>query len=76
MLRNAVIALAVADVGHLYATFAAMGLEAFVDVASWSSVAWGNIGFTGFLFVNRMAYLLGLFGTGPGDAALDAKKRT
>jgi hypothetical protein len=64
VLRNAVIALAIADVGHVYATYAAMGLEPFLDVASWTAVAWGNIGFTGFLFVNRVAYLLGVFGSG------------
>lgn len=63
MLRNAVIALAIADVGHLYATYAAMGPEFYFDMASWSQVAWGNIGFTAFLFVNRVAYLLGLFGS-------------
>lgn len=79
VLRNAVIALAIADVGHVYATYAAMGLEPFLDVASWTAVAWGNIGFTGFLFVNRVAYLLGVFGSGavPGEtqAKSKAKKR-
>lgn len=76
VLRNTVLALAVADVGHLYATYAAIGLESFLDVASWSSVAWGNIGFTGFLFVNRVAYLLGLFGSGAAAIEEDRKKRT
>ncbi|EED13812.1 hypothetical protein TSTA_100560 [Talaromyces stipitatus ATCC 10500] len=63
VLRNAVVALSIADLGHLYATYAAMGPDTFFDVASWSLVSWGNIGFTAFLFVNRIAYLLGLFGS-------------
>ncbi|KAF3397164.1 hypothetical protein DPV78_008037 [Talaromyces pinophilus] len=63
VLRNAVVALAIADLGHLYATYVAMGPDLYFDVASWSPVSWGNIGFTAFLFVNRVAYLLGLFGS-------------
>lgn len=74
VLRNAVIALAVADVGHLCATYAAMGPEFYFDVASWSPVAWGNIGFTAFLFVNRVAYLLGLFGFRSVESASELKK--
>lgn len=63
VLRNAVIALAIADIGHLYATYVAMGPDLYLDVVNWSPVAWGNIGFTAFLFINRIAYLLGLFGS-------------
>jgi hypothetical protein len=62
VLRNYAIALAIADVGHVYATYLAMGWDAFVDVAAWNALTWGNIGATGFLFVNRVAYLAGLFG--------------
>lgn len=63
VLRNVVVALAIADVGHIYGTYAAMGPGPFFDVSSWSLVSWGNIGFTAFLFVNRIAYLLGIFGS-------------
>jgi len=66
VLRNYLIALAVADLGHIYATYAAMGWESFVDVAGWGAVAWGNIGASGFLFVNRVMYLLGWFGEPKG----------
>ncbi|KAJ5738524.1 hypothetical protein N7493_001679 [Penicillium malachiteum] len=62
VLRNYLIALAIADVGHVYATYVAMGLDAFLDVGSWNALTWGNIGATGFLFVNRILYFLGLFG--------------
>ncbi|CAL5866454.1 uncharacterized protein PFLUO_LOCUS662 [Penicillium psychrofluorescens] len=62
VLRNYAVALAIADIGHVYATYLAMGWEAFVDVTAWNALTWGNIGVTGFLFVNRIAYLCGLFG--------------
>lgn len=62
VLRNYLIALAIADVGHIYATYVAMRWEAFVDVSSWNVLTWGNIGASGFLFVNRIAYLMGVFG--------------
>jgi hypothetical protein len=62
VLRNYLIGLAIADVGHVYATFLGMGWDAFTDVAAWNVLTWGNIGATGFLFVNRIAYLLGVFG--------------
>lgn len=63
VLRNYLIALAIADVGHIYATYIAMGWDAFIDVASWNALTWGNIGASGFLLVNRVAYLLGFFGS-------------
>ncbi|KAH8703707.1 hypothetical protein BGW36DRAFT_288722 [Talaromyces proteolyticus] len=75
VLRNSVLALTIADIGHIYATYAAMGADGFFDVASWSWVSWGNIGFTAFLFVNRVAYLLGAFGSGPDPAAKDKKRK-
>ncbi|KAJ5114760.1 hypothetical protein NUU61_000519 [Penicillium alfredii] len=62
VLRNYLVALAIADVGHVYATYSAMGWNAFVDVGAWNALTWGNIGATGFLFVNRVAYFLGVFG--------------
>ena len=39
-----------------------MGIESLKDVGSWTPVVWGNIGFTLFLFVMRVAYLSGLLG--------------
>ena len=62
VLRNYLICLAIADFGHIYVTYLAMGWDAFVDVAGWNLLTWGNISITAFLFVNRLAYLWGVFG--------------
>lgn len=45
VVRNYVIALWVADLGHIYASYLAMG-DAFFDVAGWNAMAWGNVGMT------------------------------
>ncbi|KAL8817203.1 MAG: hypothetical protein Q9223_003920 [Gallowayella weberi] len=62
VVRNFLIACAIADVGHLWATYIVLGYANFVDVKGWNSLAWGNIGFTLFLFVTRVGYLAGMFG--------------
>src|SRR4051812_32963338 len=41
--RNYLLAVAVADWGHIYASYRAMGAEAFWDVGAWNSMAWGNV---------------------------------
>lgn len=64
--RNYLIACAIADAGHIYATYLGMGQDAFTDVGAWNALAWGNIGFTGFLLLNRLAYFAGLFGQPKG----------
>ena len=53
---------AVADLGHIYATYLGMGEKMFWDWQNWNDVAWGNIGFSAFLCLNRVATILGLFG--------------
>jgi len=62
VVRNYIIALWIADIGHLAATYYVVGYKHFIDVGHWNSMAWGNIGATVFLFVTRSAYLMGLFG--------------
>ncbi|CEJ57166.1 hypothetical protein PMG11_05871 [Penicillium brasilianum] len=62
VVRNYLIALAIADVGHVYATYLGMGWTAFSDVGAWNALTWGNIGATAFLFINRLAYFVGIFG--------------
>ncbi|MCJ1285941.1 hypothetical protein MMC26_005283 [Xylographa opegraphella] len=57
-----IIALAVADIGHVAPTMCMLGWERSIAVQSWNKMAWGNIGATIFLFVTRVTYLLGLFG--------------
>lgn len=63
MVRNFLIACTVADIGHLAVTYHVMGHAEFLDVGSWNSMAWGNIGATGMLFSVRVAYLMGAFGS-------------
>ncbi|OQN97533.1 hypothetical protein B0A48_16687 [Cryoendolithus antarcticus] len=53
---------AFADLGHIYATCRVFGWEKFVEFAQWNDMAWGSIGGSAFLHVNRLATLLGLFG--------------
>ncbi|KAJ5153249.1 uncharacterized protein N7482_009727 [Penicillium canariense] len=74
VLRNYLIALAIADVGHVYATYLGMGWNAFVDVGAWNALTWGNIGATAFLFFNRVAYLLGIFGTAKAPKVLGKRE--
>ena len=61
-MRNYLVCLAIAYVGHIYYVYKALGWEAFVDVGAWNVLTWGNVGITGFLFLNRVAYFLGFFG--------------
>ncbi|CAI7618876.1 unnamed protein product [Penicillium manginii] len=63
VIRNYMIGLALADVGHVYATYLGMGWDAFADVGAWNALTWGNIGATAFLFFNRLLYLAGFFGS-------------
>ncbi|KAI4237228.1 MAG: hypothetical protein LQ349_002024 [Xanthoria aureola] len=62
VVRNYLVACAIADIGHLWVTYEVLGYANFVDVKGWNSLAWGNVGFTFFLFVTRIAYLAGLLG--------------
>lgn len=72
VVRNYIIACAIADVGHLWATYAAIGHESFMNVWSWNDMAWGNIGITASLLVFRILYLMGLFGQ---DRVIKSAKR-
>jgi hypothetical protein len=56
------IAVALGDLGHIYATYCGMGPAAFWDVSGWNDLVWGNVGASLFLHVNRWATVLGLFG--------------
>ncbi|KAF7157720.1 hypothetical protein CNMCM6106_003573 [Aspergillus hiratsukae] len=74
VLRNYLYALAIADVGHIYVTYCCMGHDRFVDVMNWNVLTWGNVGVTGFLLINRIAYLVGLFGEARGPANKNRRK--
>jgi hypothetical protein len=46
VVRNYVIALWLADIGHVVITCYVMGGEQAIDIANWNAMAWGNIGAT------------------------------
>lgn len=46
VVRNYLIALWIADIGHIIVCYLGLGFERFVDVASWNSMTWGNVGAT------------------------------
>lgn len=46
VVRNYLIALLIADVGHLAITFVALGYERSVSIADWNPMTYGNIGAT------------------------------
>lgn len=46
VVRNYLIALWIADIGHIAVCYLGLGYERFVDVASWNSMTWGNVGAT------------------------------
>jgi hypothetical protein len=75
VLLNYLIALAVADVGHIYVTYLAIGWDVFIDVKGWNILTWGNIGVTGFLFVNRLLYFAGAFGYAQSGADEEESKK-
>ncbi|MCJ1309504.1 hypothetical protein MMC25_003164 [Agyrium rufum] len=62
IIRAYLIVLAIGDLGHVGPTAWVMGWTRVSDVATWNAMAWGNIAATVFLFVNRMAYVCGLYG--------------
>ncbi|KAK0633265.1 hypothetical protein B0T14DRAFT_506267 [Immersiella caudata] len=62
VVRRYLIALWIADISHIAITLFGLGYETTMAPGSWNSMAWGNIGATGFLFLTRSAYFLGVFG--------------
>lgn len=61
--RNYLLVVAIADLGHVYSTYAGLGWDRFVDIGSWNDMIWGNVGSSIFLCINRVATLLGVFGS-------------
>jgi hypothetical protein len=46
VVHNYVVALWIADIGHVAITCYVMEYERALDVANWNAMAWGNIGAT------------------------------
>jgi hypothetical protein len=60
--RRYLIAVALADLGHIYATYASVGEKVFWDLNQWNSMMMGNVGVSVFLHVQRWMTVLGMFG--------------
>ncbi|KAH7304900.1 hypothetical protein B0I35DRAFT_484096 [Stachybotrys elegans] len=73
VVRAYLVALWLGDIGHVAFSMYSLGWEQAMDPAGWNSMAWGNIGFTVFLFTVRSLYFLGSFG--PGAPAASAKPK-
>jgi hypothetical protein len=60
VVRNYLVALWIADIGHIAVCYFGLGFERFVDVGSWNSMTWGNVGATVSIrsFEYQMARLL------------------
>lgn len=54
------LALAIADVTHILATFFGLPENLRYDPLSWNSMTHGNITITGFLFLGRISWFLGI----------------
>jgi hypothetical protein len=73
------LALAAADLGHIYSVYVGLGPDAFWDYASWNGMTLGNVGASAFLHVNRLLTVLGAFGAlggGAHNTAAAAGKKT
>lgn len=46
VIRSYLVALLLADAGHVGFTWYGMGTDRFVDVLGWNAMAWGNLGAT------------------------------
>lgn len=46
VVRNYLVALWIADIGHVAATCYVLEYERVVDIAKWNSMTWGNVGVT------------------------------
>ncbi|KAK4239001.1 hypothetical protein C8A03DRAFT_14565 [Achaetomium macrosporum] len=55
-------AVALADYGHIYATYRAVGAEVFFHTSLWNDMVWGGVAVSGALNVLRWLTLFGAFG--------------
>jgi hypothetical protein len=62
------------DLGHVYGVYRGLGWDRFVDFGNWNGAIRTNVAMTMFLFLARIAYVLGLFGSN-GRAKAGVKQR-
>lgn len=46
VVRNYLVACWLADISHVYVCYHVLGWARFVDIATWNSMTWGNVGAT------------------------------
>ncbi|KAI1090855.1 hypothetical protein F5B19DRAFT_461311 [Rostrohypoxylon terebratum] len=56
------VAVALADYGHVWATYRGVGEQAFWNVSEWNDMLWGGVGVSAVLNVLRWLTVLGAFG--------------
>ncbi|KAK3936177.1 hypothetical protein QBC46DRAFT_270207, partial [Diplogelasinospora grovesii] len=74
--RCYLLAVALADYGHIYAVYASLGPERFWDISAWNALIWGNVGVSAFLNVNRLLAAGGVFGSVRDVATIVKGKRS
>jgi len=57
------VAVGIADFGHIFATYKAVGPNYFWDLGQWNDMMMGNVGCSAFLNINRWLTVLGVFGS-------------
>ncbi|KAH8594086.1 hypothetical protein B0O99DRAFT_625929 [Bisporella sp. PMI_857] len=71
--KRYLIAIALADYGHIWAAYKALGSDYFWNIAGWNLTTCGNVGVSVLLNLVRWATVLGLFGeVGVGKKAKEA----
>lgn len=70
------IAVALADYGHIYATYRGVGPDVFWDPRRWNDMVAGNIGASAVLNLGRWLTVLGAFGRlgGAAEGQLEKKR--
>jgi hypothetical protein len=68
------VAVAIADWGHIYSVYASVGEEIFWDLDKWNDLMWGNVGVSAVLNVCRWGTVFGVFGKVGGKGSGKAKR--
>ncbi|KEY68679.1 hypothetical protein S7711_00553 [Stachybotrys chartarum IBT 7711] len=74
VVRSYLFALWLGDIGHVAFSSYSLGADKLLRPAEWNAVAWGNIGFTIFLFTIRSLYFIGALGPDRGAVAQRRQK--
>lgn len=59
--RGYLAAVALADLGHIFAVYRVLSADTFWDVSQWNAMLFGSVGVSAFLHIHRLISLLGLY---------------